>query len=385
MKLRVFLAAIAVLLASLTGLSAQAPKPGDKKPDVKKPDEKKPEEKKPEEKKTDIKPEKLTFNSADGVELQGALYPSKKGGTSPSVILIHTIGKDPNKGGWSDLAITLAEKGFNVLRFDLRGHGNSTNFDKNVFWEAVVNREAYPSLYKKKPLPDKIEMADLLKPKGNYLPWLANDVLAARVALDKLNDSGRTNTGSTYLIGAGDAAGIGMLYMMAEWTRPQVLPQAWNLTMLPPPAYEIPKGADMAGRDISGAIWLSPALPKGIDTALMKKWIKTYPEMREKNPVYCLYGEKDAAGKAMSNAIVNDVLVAKPSSKDLAKLPFTEAEAIATTATVGVDLLGKQLGTEDKIIKKLEQLEADRKNVIPTPNRNYTKAPPILPNYFGVK
>jgi hypothetical protein len=50
-----------------------------------------------------------------------------------------------------------------------------------------------------------------------------------------------------------------------------------------------------------------------------------------------------------------------------------------------VDLLGSQLGTEDKIFKQLESLETDRKSVIATPNRNFTKPSIMLLSYFGVK
>ena len=364
-------------------------KPAEKPPEkpAEKPTEKPPEKPatpKPEEK--DIKMEKITFNSADGVELQGSFFVSVKGGGSPSVILLHATGKDPNKGDWAGLAKSLAARGFNVLRFDFRGHGSSTNFDKNLFWDPYFgNGTAFPSLVRKKPLPEKFDMKEILAAKGNYLPSLANDVMAARIALDKMNDAGKTNTGSTYLIGAGDAAGIGMLYMAAEWTRPQTVPQAHNLSSIPPQAREVPRGSDFAGKDLAGAIWLSPSLPKGIDANLMKKWMKNNPELRERNPVYCLYGADDAAAKSNCNMLVNDVLEAVPKTKDISKLPFTKAEAIPGTKLGGVDLLGSQLGTEDKIFKQLELLETDRKTVIATPNRNFTKPSILVLSYFGVK
>jgi pimeloyl-ACP methyl ester carboxylesterase len=320
------------------------------------------------------------------VELQGSFYKSVKGGGSPSVILLHATGTDPNLGDISGLGKTLASKGFNVLRFDFRGHGRSTNFDKNMFWDPYFgNATAFPALAKKKPTPEKIEQKEVMAAKGNYLPFLANDIMAARIALDKMNDAGKTNTGSTYLIGAGDAAGIGLLYMAAEWTRPQTVPQAHILSMIPPPAREIPRGSDYAGKDIAGAIWLSPVLPKGVDAALMKKWIKASPELREKNPVYCLYGADDAGAKSTSNLIVNEVFEAVPKTKDLNKLPFTKAEAIPGTKLTGMKLLGQQLTTEDKILKQLEVLESDRRNVIATPNRNFTKPSILVPSYFGVK
>ena len=47
-----------------------------------------------------IETKDVSFDSADGVELQGTLYKSAKGGTSPVVMLLHSFGKDPNLGDW---------------------------------------------------------------------------------------------------------------------------------------------------------------------------------------------------------------------------------------------------------------------------------------------
>jgi len=389
------LAAPGTLPAQAKPVEKAAPKPGEKP--AEKPTEKmtpKPEEKPttppttPAPEAVKIEEEKLGFNSADGVELQGRLYKSVKGGGSSSVILLHSVGKDPNNGDWHGLATTLATEGFNVLRFDFRGHGRSTQFDK-VFWNPdYINAHAFPALFKKKPLPEKIEMKDVQNAKGYYLPTLANDVMAARIALDKLNDSGQTNTGSTYLIGSTDAAGIGLFYMVAEWTRPQTVAQAHNPTTYPPRPWEVPVNADFAGKDIVGAIWLSPMLPRGIEPSVMRKWISPtglgFTGLRDKNAIYCLYGADDAAGKAVSNTIVNEVFEAKAKDRTKNPLAFTKMEAIPNTKAVGVDLLGKQLGTEDKILKYLKSLEDDRKKVI-TVNRNYTKPGILIPSAFGVK
>jgi hypothetical protein len=329
-----------------------------------------------------IETEQITFDSADGVELQGIFYKSNKGSSGSSVILLHSLDVDPNSGDWNGLAETLAGKGFNVLRFDFRGHGTSFKVDTRTFWDSYYgNDKVLSDLIKKRVLPDKIDKKDLLRAKG-YTPWFANDIMAARVALDKMNDAGKTNTGSTYIIGATDAAALGMLYLTAEWTRPQVLPQALNLPTLPPDPRLVPGGSDMAGKDIAGCVWLSPYFTKDIRSSDIETWVKAYTELREKNPMFCLYGAEDVRGKAAAHEYVNKILVADPKDKRLTKLTYTTMEGIEKTKNRGVDLLGKNLGTEQRIIDYLETLEKDRKNVIATPSRNYTKPPFIVPTLF---
>jgi pimeloyl-ACP methyl ester carboxylesterase len=332
-----------------------------------------------------VEAKEVTFNSADGVELQGLLYKSlKTPGDSACVILIHSFGVDPNKGDWAGLAQKLAKEGFNCLRFDLRGHGKSTVIDPKLFWADPTNVKAFPSLAKKKPLPNKIELKDIQGAKPGYFPQLANDILAARIDLDKRNDGGEVNTGSVYLIGSTDAATIGMLYMAAEWTRPQVLPQAWNLANLPP-TQQVPPNSDMAGKDTAGAIWLTPTRHQSVEADAMRKWVTMLTDLREKNPVLCITGDGDDAGKKASKFIRDEVLVAKPKDKKLNELRFTDIREVKGTKNTGVNLLGNNLETEDTIVNYLKTLEKDRKNVTRTANRNYTKPPMILMNPFGIR
>ena len=63
-------------------------------------------------------------------------------------------------------------------------------------------------------------------------------------------------------------------------------------------------------------------------------------------------------------------------------MTFTEFSDVKDSKLVGVNLLGVP-GTEDTIVKYLETLEKDRKNVVRTPNRNWTKPPYILGNLYG--
>lgn len=341
-----------------------------------------------------VESDSINFETADSVQIQGTIYKpvldektkivsAKEAGDAPVVILLHSFLADPNAKEWDGLAIKLAEKGFHVLRFDFRGHGKSTVINKQ-FWDATLypeNAQVFSAQAKKKPLPLKLELADLKKTPG-YFPVLVNDIMAGRVALDKMNDAGKLNTATVYLVGAGDAATLGMMYMATEWTRPQK-PTEFEAKVIKALPLSNPEPRSSAGKDIAGAIWLSPSRPPTVEARVMKKWSETFTDMRESNAVLCLYGADDAAGKKASEFIVNEMLVATPAAKDkLNKLPFTSAKAIEKTKLTGADLL-KAPGTEDAILKYLETLEKDRKNVTKVVNRNWNDAPFVHPTELG--
>jgi len=336
-----------------------------------------------------IETKAVSFSSADGVELQGTIYKSVKGPGSPCVILLHSLFADPNKGDWDGLALTLAEK-YTVLRFDFRGHGKSFVIDAKKFWANPVNVRYMPTLANKNPHPVRLDFKDF-ETKKPYAAQLANDILAARVFLDQENDGGTANTSSVYLVGATDAATIGLLYMAAEWKRPSVIPQARAISTIPAGPNELfGIQSEPAGADIAGAVWLSATLPPSMMTATaMKNLVVGAPDMREKNPMWFLYGDGDKAsgvtGLGMQKFFYNDVLVAKPASGTrLQPVKFTEMVPIKDSKSlVGVNLLGNMLGTEAKILEFLEKIEKDRKAPARIPNRNYTKAPLIRADLFG--
>jgi len=67
-------------------------------------------------------PQKVTFDSADGVVLIGSFYASPNA-KSPAVILLHQWESD--RHSYDDLALQLQADGFNILSFDGRGFGES--------------------------------------------------------------------------------------------------------------------------------------------------------------------------------------------------------------------------------------------------------------------
>ena len=333
----------------------------------------------------------VSFNTADGVELQGTLYNSSKGAASPCVMLLHSLGKNPNEGDWDGLALMLADKGFTVLRFDFRGHGKSFVVDAKKFWgnqHGTINQRYMPQLAAKNPLPVRLDYKDFQNKPG-YFPQLANDILAARYFLDQENDGGTVNTSSVYLIGATDAATIGMIYMTAEWQRPKTKPLAGNLSTLPPPQNELvgTNGVEPAGTDVAGAIWLSASLHSSMPDTSIKKLPAISPDLRDKNPMWFLYGADDktnATGMKMSQYFYQTVLQSKPPAMSkLQPLKFNELVDIKGTKNVGVNLLGNKLGTEEKIVDFLEKIEKDRKSPARVPNRGYTAPPLLLADRYG--
>jgi dienelactone hydrolase len=64
----------------------------------------------------------VSFESSDGVELEGRLFPSVDGGAdgSPGVVLSHMLPADQRS--WFPFAERLASEGYTALAFDLRGY-----------------------------------------------------------------------------------------------------------------------------------------------------------------------------------------------------------------------------------------------------------------------
>ncbi len=328
------------------------------------------------------KPKPVTFNTADGVELQGTLYKSVKE-NSPVVMLLPSFGNNPNQGDWKGLAQMLAKNGFSVLRFDYRGHGASTVIAKpDVFWANAANAKYLAHLANKKPLPNKIDMKDVTT-KPNYMPMVVNDIMAARVALDKMNDNSTVNSSSVYLIGSTDSATSGLMFMTAEWFRPQKVGPTDRWPELG--TYRLPSDVDSCGADIAGAIWLSAERHPSVSIDSLKLWMRVEPNLREKNHMLFLYGQKDKekTGDTTASFFTDQVLVAKGNKElKVAPLRFTKKLVVADTANIGVNLLGNKLGTEETILEFLQALEKDRKSPIPV-TRNWTKPPYVSPADYG--
>lgn len=68
--------------------------------------------------------EDVSFVTKDGLTLAGWLIkPDRSGKKTPAIIICHGLGA--NKSDFTDLAVSLARRGYLVLTFDFRAHGDS--------------------------------------------------------------------------------------------------------------------------------------------------------------------------------------------------------------------------------------------------------------------
>ncbi len=343
------------------------------------------------------KPVEENFTTADGVRLKGLYHKSVKPAPgNPIVILLYEpgVGHSLDKpGDWSGLTKTLNDKGFHVFRFDWRGHGKSKDItDPNEFWNNGVtglwNRK-YVKGFNQRPIKNTIDVKQDLGFNGaylkRYLPVLITDLAAVRNHLDGKNDQGDLSTSSIYMIGAGDAAGLGLLWMTAEWVRPAIHPllgggQIYKIV----PTNGIVVDPE-AGNDIAGAIWLSGSKPDVFNDRTVKNWAQVTAKLRDNNPMLMLFGEKDSKAKSEAGFYYNNVLVAKGDARlGVKALEQTFLHEVKGTNLKGAALLGnnKDLATEDTIMKYLEARQKDRAAIVRR-ERKYPGPYYVDLSYFG--
>jgi len=322
----------AVVLAVGFGLAAVAPAQTSKKDAAKAPDRTR---------------QVVPINTVDGVNLVGTFYPStiadRMGKESPCVILLHKFGSDRSKGDWDTLARLLQGKGFNVVSFDFRGHGESRSVEPN-FWKVGVNNE----LIIHRPGADKSKV-DVKDFKPGYLPWLVNDIQAVRKFLEVKNDSGELSVNSLFLIGAQEGASLGMLYTTTEWNRTYTT----GFTAL-----QTAGVTHVAGQDIAGCVWLSLVQrPHNINFD-MNAWVRSSPGMRERTPFYLIYGERDRGAAQTAEGVFNILTSGRQKSR------LTQKYDVKGTELAGQAMLGQQaLGVDTKILDFMERVLAERKAI----------------------
>jgi hypothetical protein len=352
-------------------------------------------------------PEEETFLTADGVQLRGLFHKSQKTpANDPVVILLYSPGKDNSmiKGDWDGLANRLAESGYNVFRFDWRGHGKSVDIkDTTKFWTNPYTGPWNQKCMKganSKPIKDTIYFKDLGPNAARYAPVYLTDLAAARAHLDSKNDAGDVNTSSVYLIGSELGATIGMGWLAAEWNRPAFSPTPNQLLQFPRYEY-VPQPLNggittPAGEDISASVWLTPTHPTSIPDNVIKGWVTGAlptgklpmpPKTRENNPMLFMYGEKDTRGKREAEFFHLEVLVGR-GNKMLGLSPLNEKYLSPVKnggALSGVALLGdnQTRGTEDTIMKFMDAIQKERKQLI-RKSRGFTSPYFIELTSFGV-
>jgi len=286
--------------------------------------------------------EKCTFDTVDQVKIQGTYYPSAKLKKSPVVLLLHKFGGSSSQDGWNDLALELQKADFAVLSFDFRGHGNSTGVQPG-FWMDKDNQTLVSGFSPTKPK-QNISYKDF---HASYMPLLVNDIAAAKVYLDKRNDSGDCNSANLILIGAEEGATLGAMWMYSEMFRKKVT--SIN-------ALGVITGVDptLEGSRIGAALWLTISPKLGSQSVPLKLWTKT-AGADQNVPMAFIYGAKNTADANVGKLLLE---VAKDQGE---KNKWTGDKAIADTDLRGHALLSAKLPTREWIVKDyLKKLMAEK-------------------------
>jgi hypothetical protein len=310
----------------------------------------------------EVKAEKVTFKTADGVKLHGSFYPTAKKNT-PTVLMLHALGKDSRNAEWQELAEALAKKGYAVLTFDFRGHGNSTEVDPQDFWLSptnAVNRNMVRGFNQAKPK-TLVEFKDFKSSPG-YIPYLVNDVAAAKVFLDRKNDAGECNTHSLVLVGADTGAALGGLWLRSEWMRHAVMNNGFQMVA----------NKNSEGKDVIAAVWLSPSPYVGSQTVDYRSLLGL-PGLKA-TPMVFVYADGDERAKNVSKSSETFFKADKksPSYKLTGAFEVKGAKKLR-----GSDLLKSSLGLTERLGEYIEQIAESR-------TENWSEQNPGRSNYAWI-
>jgi hypothetical protein len=297
-----------------------------------------------------VGPKPVTFETVDGVKLSGTYFASGKGRDAPVVLLLHDFeykkGGDSHQNGLDDFAKALQKQGYAVLSFDFRGHGQSKEVNREVFWSRPYPYNANLVRGYNAAVPAKsAESINAAEFSPRYFPYLVNDIAAAKAFLDRKNDNGELNSSNLIVIGCGEGATLGVLWMSAEWKRHRAMFGA------PPDEPE--------GRDQIGAIWLSLKGSLAGQNVAVQNWVSEVGG-KYRVPMVFLYGKEDKVGSAEAlryiQAIIPKYVRGKPRSELMIDpvFAFTGEQEIDDGGMLkGSALLPAPLSTEKYILKEL--------------------------------
>ncbi len=280
----------------------------------------------------------VRFESVDQVELQGTFYPSTRGSKAPCILLLHALRETSQQEGWIELAKDLQKEGYAVLRFDFRGHGESTSVGPG-FWSLGYN-QLLKSFHPYR-LEATISHRDCSR-LANYL-MLVQDIAAAKRFLDRKNDAEECNSANCILIGAEEGATLGALWLACECQRRQLVPGAAGL---------LAQAGARTSPDLLCAVWLSMSPTLGRWRVPVPTWLRS--PVREAVPMVLLYGEDDVPAARLARYVREEVLHAD-------HLKLTGAKGIQGTKLSGSALLStSHLRTNAFIQSYLKTVIEDR-------------------------
>jgi len=199
-----------------------------------------------------------------------------------------------------------------------------------------------PKGFKPTNLPSSIDHRDFT---AAYLPYLLNDIAAAKAYLDRRNDAKELNSASVVVIGAGEGATLGSAWLANECRRKRdtTMPPA----LFPAMAVLTPQ-AEIS--DIACGIWLSisPTLGGRPANNQIRRFLLEAGK-KNKIPMAFIFGRSDSKGDGVAREHVKAI---KPSSGAKKEFTHTGFFAVPDTKLTANLLLDKNLETEKWILKK---------------------------------
>jgi pimeloyl-ACP methyl ester carboxylesterase len=301
------------------------------------------------------KTENIKFKTVDGVTIKGNFYPGENN-NAPTVMLLHNVNENRKKKNWNNLAVELQKRGYAVLTFDFRGHGESTSVEPDVFW---TKQHALNYL-----VPGSREKAQSIDNKfgKGYLPALVNDIAAAKAFLDKKNDAKENcNSSRLILIGAETGATLGALWLKSEWQRYPAQLNPLGKPLVGPFGRllaDIRKPAE--GSAVINCVWLSISPTLGGRQVSLENLL--YKAARDKaTPMAFMYSKEDTNGKTVAKNLENKLVVQVKQGGKLVpdtKYRFTGAVPVDSGKLKGQELL--QQKTIQGIVDYLDEAAKDR-------------------------
>jgi pimeloyl-ACP methyl ester carboxylesterase len=289
----------------------------------------------------------VSLRTADDVRLRGTFLPGVKGQRSKCVLLLHDYGQSRKEPNLARLATALNGQGFAVLAIDFRGHGDSTQVGSR-FSKYVQNREVAVSLGQ----PGKVAGTISFKTfPPAYCVHLVDDVAAAKAFLDEKDRAGQVDAANLVVVGVGDGASIGTLWLAAESHRfrpadPDALVPGGKYAPVP----EV--------RHVAGAVWIDFHVTiAGMDrTAAMAEWLRVAGKIHQ-TPMTFLYAAADPLSKRDAT---NAAAALRPGPR------WTQAVPMPADA-VGHELLDEGYPTEKSVLLMAKQMVSRTDGAIQLP------------------
>lgn len=275
------------------------------------------------------------LDTVDGVELYGRFYPGTR--ESACVILLHSLGAGHDSQAWRRFPLLLQSKGYAVLAFDFRGHGRSTTVDPTAFW--APRHAANRAWVRGSARDEEIDVRDFDK---RYFPVLANDIAAARGYLDRQNDQGECNSSNLILIGAGDGATLGALWLNSEFRRHRFYPSM--LARVAPRVAPQPEGDR-----VLCCLWLG-IRPKLGSRSVSLSGLLDLPSRQRKVPTLLVHSRANERDHDRATALARTLRRGQ-------KLPFTDAVEIPDVGSASGEELLTYAATQRALIRYLDTVE----------------------------